>query len=107
VRYMYANDFAKVVNAIALYEDIVLYEAKRFADALCNNDDNFCTDALHDAINDDAVELGANEAKRACWRHADLRAAIDLYNDECSFDALCALTVAMLQRSITYQLAYT
>ena len=101
---MQHSNYAALVNSINAYDDSVLYEATQFALALCEHND-YCTDALFDAINDSVDELV--DAEKACWQHTELREAIDLYNNEHEFEALHLLCAAMLQRSYAWQCAFT
>lgn len=102
---MQYENYAALANSINAYDDIVLSEAKQFALAICAHNDNYCTDALFDAINDSAIELG-RDAVQTCWQHTQLRECIDLYNDEQAFDALHELCAAMLMRSYAVQVAF-
>ena len=96
---MQNTNYAAVVNAINCYEDNVLHEAKAFALAMCAQNENYCTDSLFDEINDSVDELGL----QTHWQHAELREAIDLYNDEFIRDALFITVIAMLKRSAAYE----
>ena len=101
----YAN-YANVVKAVNCYDDVVLYEAQQLALAICAHNDSYCTDALHDALNESYDDMG-RDADMQCWQHKQLREAVDLYNEERAFDALRELAVAMLVRSSAWEQAFT
>ena len=96
------DSYADVVEAIEVYDDIVLYEAKKLALAICKRNTNYCTNNIVDAINDSVNELGM----QSCWQHDELRNAIALYNSEDIDYAVREIVIAMIRRSYAWECAF-
>ena len=96
------DSYADVVEAIEVYDDIVLYEARKLALAICKRNANYCTNNIVNAINDSVDEL----TMQSCWQHKELRDAIELYNNEDADDAVREIVIAMIRRSYAWECAF-
>ena len=100
---MQLENWIAAINAIAVYDDVVLFEAKEFAIAAMNDEYDYDVDLLRKFIAEDDAPLNENET---CWQHKEMLAAIELYEDEQHWEAGALLAMAMMKRSKSYETAF-
>lgn len=102
---MQLENWRAVVSAVNVYNDSVLKEMRDFAERLLSDDSyDYVTDYLELLVSHDANKIAGYEMP--CWQHEEIALAVEQYKDECHFDALKTLALAMLVRSAAWEVAF-
>lgn len=100
---MQLENWQAAIAAVALYEDAVLAEMRKFAlYCLTSSAEWYDTSVLEQLLAEDQERIG-RDYDRPCWQHAAIRSAIETYKDGCDWDAAQELLHAMLRRSYSWE----
>lgn len=103
---MQRANWVAVIEAVETYDDAVLAAGQAMARHLMSdNSYDYDVSALRAALAADADEIG-RDWQRPCWANSEFENAIERYEDECHYDAVRVLVLAMLTRSNSWEQAF-